>query len=393
MREIFVALLEHGVPTMIGILKIAFKLLVNDRGKFAALIVGITFAVFLMVQMTSIFAGILAKSSSTVINIGARMWVMDPSVNNPLNSIPMPDYVLDAVRSVNGVKYAVPLYSSGALVRLQSGAYQPVTVLGLDDTSLFGRPELIEGNIEDIYAENAFIVVRDQEFAKLENPTLGTTFELNDHRGLVVGIAHVTTSGLFGIPTLYTTYKRAIQYIPSTRYTIAYILVEPKSDHDISYIKGQIAEIGYMGLTNREFQEKIANYYKYKTGVGTNILMMTMISFLVGLSISGQTFYTFVLENMEKFGALKAIGAKGYELIYMILFQALFTGFVGYGLGVGLSSLLIAIAMKKVPDYTAKISYFNLGLAFIMVLIITAVSSFIAVRKVIKVEPFDIFRG
>jgi len=46
---------------MLGILKIAFKLLVNDRGKFAALILGITFAVFLMVQMTSIFAGLLAK--------------------------------------------------------------------------------------------------------------------------------------------------------------------------------------------------------------------------------------------------------------------------------------------------------------------------------------------
>ena len=29
----------------------------------------------------------------------------------------------------------------------------------------------------------------------------------------------------------------------------------------------------------------------------------------------GQTFYTFMLENLEKFGALKAIGAKGRELI------------------------------------------------------------------------------
>lgn len=33
---------------------------------------------------------------------------------------------------------------------------------------------------------------------------------------------------------------------------------------------------------------------------------MTAISFLVGLSISGQTFYSFILENLEKFGALKA---------------------------------------------------------------------------------------
>lgn len=378
---------------MTGILKIAFKLLVNDRGKFAALIVGITFAVFLMVQLTSVFAGILSKASANIINVGASVWVMDPAVNNPLNSIQLPDYILDAARSIDGVKYAVPLYSGAALVKLHDGTYQPVTILGLDDSSLVGRPQLIQGNIKDIFADNGFIVVKDEEFAKLGNPAIGTTFELNDHRGVIVGIAQVTTSGLFGMPTLYTTYTRAIQYIPSPRFTIAYILVEPKSPKDIPYIKAQVAKAGYLALTNKEFQQRIANYYKYQTGIGTNILIMTLISFLVGLSICGQTFYTFVLENINKFGALKAIGAKGYELVSMILFQTLFTGFIGYGLGVGLCSLLIGIAKKRVPNYAADITYFNLGLAFIMVLIISGVSSFIAVRKVIKVEPFDIFRG
>lgn len=57
---------------MNGILRLAFKLLVNDSAKFTALLVGITFAVFLMVEMTSLFAGILDKSSSTVINVARR---------------------------------------------------------------------------------------------------------------------------------------------------------------------------------------------------------------------------------------------------------------------------------------------------------------------------------
>jgi len=378
---------------MKGILKIAFKLLVNDKGKYAALLVGITFAVFLMVQMTSIFFGILLKSSSTVINVGAQVWVMDPAVNNVANSIPLPDYVLDAVRSINGVKYAVPLYSGGALVKLRSGVFQSVTVMGLDDNSLFGRPELIEGKIEDIYAENAFVVVQDEEIRKLGNPHLGTDFELNDHRGVIVGIAKVAASGLFGIPTLYTTYSRAIQYIPSTRFTISYILVEPKSNDAILHIQEQVRLLGYQALTQEELMQKIANYYKYQTGLGTNILIMTAVSFLVGLSISGQTFYTFILENLEKFGALKAIGAKGRELVYMILFQATFTSLVGYGLGIGLCTLVIAIAKLRIPDYSANITYSTLAFAFVMVLIIAGISSYIGIRKVLKIEPFDIFRG
>jgi putative ABC transport system permease protein len=378
---------------MKGILKIAFKLLINDKGKFAALLVGITFAVFLMVMMTSMFAGILHRSSSTVINIGAKIWIMDPAVNTVASSIPMPDYILDAVRSIDGVKYAVPLYSGAALVKLRSGVYQAATVIGLDDASLFGRPELIEGRIEDIYAENAFIVVKDAEFPKLDNPKLGSEFEINDHKGVILGIAKVTSSGLFGIPTLYTTYKRAIQYIPSTRYTISYILVEPKNGDAVQNIKLQVKKLGYEALTKDDFIEKVSMFYKYQTGLGINVLLMTVISFIVGLSISGQTFYTFILENLDKFGALKAIGAKGRELVYMIMFQATFTCLTGYGLGIGLSSIIIALAKLRLPSYAARITYWNLSFAFLMVLIIAGVSSYIGIRKVIKIEPFDIFRG
>lgn len=378
---------------MNGILKIAFKLLVNDKGKFAALLVGITFAVFLMVMMTSMFAGILARSSATVVNIGAKMWIMDPAVNTVASSIPMPDYVLDAVRSINGVKYAVPLYSGSALVKLRDGTYQGVSVIGLDDSTLFGRPELYAGKIEDIYAENGFIVVNDSEFRKLENPAIGTEFEINDNSGVVVGLAKVNSSGLFGVPTLYTTYNRAITYIPSSRFTTSYILVEPKNISDIPFIKQQVKKMGYMALTDDDFVQKISDFYMYQTGLGINMFIMTAISFIVGLSISGQTFYTFILENLEKFGALKAIGAKGRELVFMILFQATFTAVIGYGLGVGLASAIIMVAKLRLPDYAAQITYRNLGFAFVMVIVIAGISSYVGIRKVVRIEPFDIFRS
>jgi putative ABC transport system permease protein len=376
-----------------GILRIGFKLLVNDKGKFSALLIGITFAVFLMMQMTSMFAGILNRAFSTVTNIGATVWIMDPAVNTATSAIPMPDYLLDAVRSMDGVSYAVPLFIGGALVKLDSGTYQSVNVVGLDDTSLFGRPELEQGNIQDIYADNAFMVVNDAEFSKLENPKVGTVFELNDHRGVIVGIARVAANGLNGVPTLYTTYSRAIEYIPTTRFTISYVLAQAKSDAAVAGIKQQVAKLGYVALTKDEFNKQITNFYTYKTGIGTNILLMTVISFIVGLSISGQTFYTFILENLEKFGALKAIGAKGRELVYMILFMATFTALTGYGLGVGLVTLMISIARSRLPNYAAMITFWNLGLALGMVILIAGISSYVGVRKVLKIEPFDIFRG
>lgn len=378
---------------MPGIFRIAYKLLVNDRAKFSALLLGITFSAFLMIEMMSIFAGVLSRGSATVYNIGASVWVMDPSVQTVANAIPLPNYVLDEVRSMPGVKFAVPLYSGSALVKLKDGSYQAANIVGLDDTSLFGRPKLLEGDIHDIFAENAFIAVRDSEFYKLGNPKIGDTFEMNDHRGVIVGLGDVASSGLFGVPTLYTTYSRAMQYIPSPRFTISYILVEPKSRDAVASIKAQVAKAGYLALTKRDFVEKITDFYKFKTGVGANLMLMTVISFIVGLSISGQTFYSFILENIDKFGALKAIGAKSSELVAMILFQSSFVTLTGYGLGVGLCSTTIWLARTFLPDYAAIVTFPNLGLALVMVMIIAGGSSYIGVRRVLRIEPFDIFRG
>jgi hypothetical protein len=49
--------------------ELAYNLLVNDRAKFTALLIGITFAVVLMTEITVMFAGVLNRASATVINM------------------------------------------------------------------------------------------------------------------------------------------------------------------------------------------------------------------------------------------------------------------------------------------------------------------------------------
>ncbi len=378
---------------MTGLLQIALKLLANDRGKFFTLIVGITFAVVLMLLMTSLFAGIMQRTAANIYNIGAKVWVMDPSVNTQTDNIPMPDYILDVVRSIEGVSYAVPMYSGSGLLKLNDGRYQAANVIGIDDATLFGRPNMLQGEIADIYNNDAYIAIHDSEFSKLNNPVLGSTFEVNDYRGVVVGIGEALMSGLFGTPTLYTTFNRAISDLPQMRFTITYILVEPKNVADVAHIKQTVSEAGYLALTQKEFIKKNTHYYMYQTGLGTNVLIMTVISFIVGLSIAGQTFYAFVLENIEEFGALKAIGAKKQELIEMILFQSSVVGFIGYGLGMLIAMVLIALAKYRLANYAALVTFQSLAFCFLMVLAIVAFSSYLGIRRVTRIDPFDIFRG
>jgi putative ABC transport system permease protein len=87
------------------------------------------------------------------------------------------------------------------------------------------------------------------------------------------------------------------------------------------------------------------------------------------------------------------MGANNRELIAMILAQAGFTSLTGYGLGVGLCSLMISVAKMRLPSFASEISFVNLGLGLVMVVIIAAVSSYFGVRRVLNVEPFQVFRG
>jgi putative ABC transport system permease protein len=73
--------------------------------------------------------------------------------------------------------------------------------------------------------------------------------------------------------------------------------------------------------------------------------------------------------------------------------MATLTALTGYGLGIGLVTLMISIARSRMPNYAAMITFWNLGLALGMVIVIAGISSYVGIRKVLKIEPFDIFRG
>lgn len=78
------------------------------------------------------------------------------------------------------------------------------------------------------------------------------------------------------------------------------------------------------------------------------------------------------------------------ELAYMILFMAVFTAMTRYGLGIGLVTLMIALVRTYLPNYAAIITFWNLGLAFGLVLLIAGFSSYLGIRKVLRIEPFEI---
>jgi putative ABC transport system permease protein len=112
----------------------------------------------------------------------------------------------------------------------------------------------------------------------------------------------------------------------------------------------------------------------------------------VGAAVTGQIFYNFTLDNLRYFGVFKAMGATNRMLRRMILLQALLVGFVGFGIGAGICGLFAA-ATAGSSDLTMHLNWQLLLGSGTAVLLIVVVAALISVRKVMKLEPAEVFKG
>ena len=381
---------------------IALKMLMGDRGKYLGIVMGLTFASLIMTQQPAIFVGLMMRSYSFITDVGLPdIWVMDPKVQFIDDVKPMQDMELYRVRGIEGVEWATPLYKGLIKARLANGNFQTCNVIGLDDATLIGGPpQMLEGRLEDLRRSDAVIIDKDGALEKLGVPgpdgkpiplKVGDTLELNDRRAIVVGIAK-TTRTFQSQPVVYTTYTRAMMYAPRERKLLSFILVKAKPGEDPKAVTERIRRsTDLAAYTQAEFQKLTYDYFMENTGIPINFGISVTLGFIVGAAIAGQTFYSFTMENLRQFGVLKAMGTSNWTLLRMILLQATLVGIIGYGLGVGLTSLF-GWAMRN-TILAFKFPWELLVFSGLGVTLICIFAALISIRKVIALEPAVVFKG
>jgi putative ABC transport system permease protein len=381
---------------------IALKMLMGDRGKYLGIVMGLTFASLIMTQQPAIFVGLMMRSYSFITDVGLPdIWVMDPKVQFIDDVKPMQDMELYRVRGIEGVEWAMPLYKGLIKARLANGNFQTCNVIGLDDATLIGGPpQMLEGRLEDLRRSDAVIIDKDGALEKLGLPgpdgkpislKVGDTLELNDRRAIVVGIAK-TTRTFQSQPVVYTTYTRAMMYAPRERKLLSFILVKAKQGANSKAVTERIRRsTDLAAYTQAEFQKLTYDYFMENTGIPINFGISVMLGFIVGAAIAGQTFYSFTMENLRQFGVLKAMGTSNWTLLRMILLQATLVGIIGYGLGVGLTSVF-GWAMRN-TILAFKFPWELLVFSGLGVTLICIFAALISIRKVIALEPAVVFKG
>jgi putative ABC transport system permease protein len=385
---------------------IAIKMLFGDTAKFYGILLGLSFATLLIAQQAAIFVGLMTRTYALIDETPqADLWVMDPTLLFVDDTKPMQVTALQRVRSVEGIEWAVPLFKSLLVAKTPAGARQMCDVVGVDDASLIGAPpRMLQGSVEDLRKPDAIIIETRGAAKRLAQPVdpanpsgptrplaVGEELELNEKRAVVVGVAE-TKPTFQAVPTVYTTYSRAIRFAPPNRRTLSMVLVKAGSGVDIRELQARIArETDLTVLTPDEFAWKTLDFWMKQTGIPINFGIAIVLGFFVGVAIAGQMFYNFTLDNLRYFGAMKAMGATTRRLIGLVGLQGFVAGVLGLGIGLGATAL---VGLTIPQDRLAfRLTWHIPLIAAGAVVFIVVASSIFSMRRVVKLDPAEVFQG
>lgn len=380
-------------------LRTALRMLLGDRTKCLALVLGVAFSTLLVCQQVSIFFGLLGRASSVINDVReANVWVMDPSVKTIDVPYPLRDTELPRVRGVAGVKWAVPFFKASVQVRTRDGTLENSIVYGIDDATLVGVPdEFVLGSIEDLAQPDA-IAVNPAGFRLLfpgETLDLGRTLELNDRRARIVAVVDASPAFSANL-TIYTRFSLATRYTNNGRNNLSFILVKTADGIDPAAVTKNITDrTGLKAVTSSQFRWMSITYVLANTGIPVSFGTVVMLGAIIGVAIVGLTFNQFVLENINQYAALKAIGVRNGKLLIMTLCQAAFVGVIGYGLGLGAAALFFSRWVAQQSDALrgfVLLPSVAVGVAILAALIVV-LSTLLSMRRVLKVDPATVFRG
>ncbi|HEY2546018.1 MAG TPA: FtsX-like permease family protein [Candidatus Acidoferrum sp.] len=372
-------------------MKLAWQNIVHDRGRFAVTVLGVSFAVFLMVFQGSLLAGFLRAASRLIDASDSDIWITARGVQAFEFGTTLESRVREMAAGVPGVMETGRVCVAFAVYRAPNGKQQVVALVGADSNvgKRFPVPDVPE-SAGQISPDAVLYDVSDRK--QIEVTALPTEVEINRHRASIE--REIQGYGAFlGVPFLFTSYRNAKRYMGFGPDEAMYILLRVGNGYSVSDVRRslrqRLPEVDV--LTQGEFAQKSRMYWTVKTGAGGAILTAAFLGFLIGLVVVSQTIYANTMENIEEYATLKALGASQAFVARIVLSQALICGAVGSALGLIAVIPTIDYAKSLIPWIYAP--RWMPALMVVPSLVMCSLASIVSVRTALTVEPGKVFRA
>jgi putative ABC transport system permease protein len=370
---------------------LAWRNLHHDRFRFLVTIVGIAFAVFLMIFQGSLLVGFLRTSSKNIDMTDADLWISARGIEAFEFAAPLPERFYDIAAGFEGVESVHRMTLGFVFFKKPSGMPQSVLLIGAEPGTGSRFPIPYVDAQRTSVAPEAILV--DQSDARaLDVGAVPLGIEINERRARVVDIIHGFGS-FFGTPFVFTGYPDAVRYLRWRGDAAVFLIVRVQPGHDLRRVRhalqGKLPEVDVW--TREEFSRRARTFWVRKTGAGGAILLVALLGFLVGMVIVSQNIYATTMENLEEFATLKAIGARRWYIQKVVLTQALVCGVLGSLLG--LAALLPMLGpIRNMVSWIYTPWWVPLGM-IVVGLFMCVLASVASIRKALAVEPGRVFRA
>lgn len=217
--------------------------------------------------------------------------------------------------------------------------------------------------------------------------------EINDRQMKLVSLFEMGTS--FGIDgTILTSDDNWLRLFPDRpRHDIQLGLLQlgPGADPDrVRARLGAYLPDDVLVMTRAEFVEREQKYWNSATPIGYIFTFGAIMGFIVGGIIVYQILFADISEHLNEYATLRAIGYKNRFVSGIVLQQAAILAVLGYIPGMITVHWLYGIAAgaTKLPLYITP----DRGITvFLMTLGMCAISALLAIRKVARLDPAEVF--
>jgi len=364
--------------------------LIADRVRFAVTVVGIAFAVFLMVFQGSLLHGFTNAATRLVNSADGHIWIVARGVPCFDFCAPMPSRFREIALGVDGVVAADRVAAGFAMWRAESGRSKVVVVVGSEEGVGLGFPRpTVLGSASTTYES---LVIDESNTADLEVSHLPAAVELGGGRATAREMR--TGFGTFlGSPYVFTTYEDARRYLRWPAEHTGFISVRVQSSQHVPDVARRLsARIPEADIwTTEEFARKSAIYWLVKTGAGGALVTAAVLGFLVGLVVVTQNMYAITVERIEEFATLRAIGASKTCLTRILIVQAIVSGALGIALGCAAAVPGVWMARDFIAWVATPVWLYPIVAVSGFLMCLLGVLS--AARSAVRVDPALVFRN
>jgi putative ABC transport system permease protein len=217
--------------------------------------------------------------------------------------------------------------------------------------------------------------------------------EINDRQIEVAGLFEMGTS--FGIDgTVITSDDNWLRLFPdSPRHEIQLGLIRLKEGVNADQVRDALEDYlpdDVLVMTKQQFVQREKDYWNAATPIGYIFAFGAIMGFVVGAIIVYQILFADVSEHLNEYATLRAIGYRNRFVSGIVLQQAVILAVLGYLPGLAVVYWLYgkAAAATNLPLYITQERAITV---FLMTLAMCALSALMAVRKVRRLDPADVF--